>query len=131
MKRIRVRFNLGKGKNYMKWKVEYPDKRVEYFQPAEVQLVMAGCTVKNYGKTARKIFEGGTKTVCAWVLCDSILIRKEGFDPDNENRIRYNPRVQPNWMLNGRVVDGEAFSEIFSVDYGLYVQPNPKDAVLT
>ena len=131
MKRIRVRFNLGKGKNYMKWKVEYPDGRVEYLHHTDVQLVMTGCTMKNHRKTAQKIFEGANKTVCAWVLCDSIRIRKEGFDPENENRIRYNPRVQPNWVLNGQVVDGEDFDEIFSVDYGLYRQQIETVTVLT
>lgn len=131
MKRTRVRFNLGAGKNYMKWKVEYPDKRVEYFHPTEVQLVMTGCKMKNHRKTAQKIFEGANKTVCAWVLCESIRIRTEGFNPDNESRIRYNPRVQPNWVLNGRVVDGEDFDEIFSVDYGLYVQQIEPLPVLT
>lgn len=115
----------------MKWKVEYPEGRVEYLHPTDVQLVMTGCTMKNHRKTAQKIFEGANKTVCAWVLCDSIRIRKEGFDPDNGNRIRYNPRVQPNWVLNGRVVDGEEFDEIISVDYGLYVQQTETISVLT
>lgn len=131
MKRTRVRFNLGAGKNYMKWKVEHPDGKVEYLHPTEVQLVMTGCTMKNHRKTAQRIFEGGEKVVCAWVLCDSIRIRKEGFDLDNENRIRYNPRVQPNWTLNGRVVDGEEFDKIISVDYGLYVQQFQPLPVLT
>jgi hypothetical protein len=131
MKRTRVRFNLGAGKNYMKWKVEYPDGKVEYLHPTDVQLVMTGCKMKNHRKTAQKIFDGGTKTVCAWVLCESIQIRKEGFDLDNENRIRYNPRVQPNWTLNGRVVDGEEFDKIISVDYGLYVQQFQPLPVLT
>lgn len=131
MKRTRVRFNLGKGKNYMKWKVEHPNGKVEYHHPTEVQLVMTGCTMKNHRKTAQKIFDGADKTVCAWVLCESIRIRKEGFNSDNENRIRYNPRVQPNWVLNGRVVDGEEFDEIFSVDYGLYVQQSVESIVLS
>jgi len=115
----------------MKWKVEYPDGKVEYLHPTDVQLVMTGCKMKNHRKTAQKIFDGGTKTVCAWVLCESIQIRKEGFDLDNENRIRYNPRVQPNWTLNGRVVDGEEFDKIISVDYGLYVQQFQPLPVLT
>jgi len=32
-KSIKVRFNLGKGVNYMKWKIEYPDGRVLYSDP--------------------------------------------------------------------------------------------------
>ncbi len=122
MKSIKVRFNLGAGKNYMKWKIEYPDGKVEYFRPTNIQLVMSDCTLKNYKKTADKIFKGANKTVCAWVLCKEIEIRKENFEPDNENKIRYNPRVQPNWMFNGEIVDGKKFDSIISVDYGLYIK---------
>jgi len=122
MKSIKVRFNLGAGQNYMKWKIEYPDGKVEYLRPTDVQLVMSDCTLKNYKKTAEKIFNGADKTVCAWVLCKEIEIRKENFEPDNENKIRYNPRVQPNWMFNGEIVDGKKFDSIISVDYGLYIK---------
>lgn len=122
MKRIKVRFNLGKGVNYMKWKVEYPDGKVEYHSPVETQLVMNGCQLKNYKKTADKIFNGANKIVCAWVLCDSIEIRKSNysqFDLTCE-RIKYNPRVQPNWLINGINSDGVNIDVIGSVDFGLY-----------
>lgn len=121
-KRIKVRFNLGKGQNYMKWKVEYPDGNVEYHRPTDVQLVMTDCILRNHRKTAQKIYAGGEKVVCAWILCGDIQIRTGGFISDNENRVRYNPRVQPNWVLNGEIVDGRKFDEVFSVDYGIYVQ---------
>lgn len=121
MKSIKVRFNLGAGPNYMKWKVEYPDGEVKYLHPTDYQLIMHDCTLKNYKKTAQKIFDGAQKTVCAWVLCKEIEIRTENFKPDNQNKIRYNPRVQPNWILDGVVVDGQKFDSIISVDYGLYI----------
>lgn len=120
MKSIKVRFNLGAGPNYMKWKVEYPDGCVKYYHPTDVQLSMHGCILKNYKKTAQKIFDGANKTVCAWVLCKEIDIIESNFTPDNQNRIRYNPRVQPNWILDGQIVDGQKFDNIYSVDYGLY-----------
>lgn len=122
MKSTKVRFNLGKGQNYMKWKVEHPDGRVEYHHPTDVQLVMEDCLLRNHRKTAKRIFDGAEKTVCAWVLCKSIQIRKGDFYLDNEHRLRYNPRVQPNWLLGNKIVDGERFEGIFSVDYGLYLK---------
>lgn len=122
MKSVKVRFNLGAGKNYMKWKVEYPDGKIEYHHPTDVQLVMSECTLRNHKGTAQKIFNGANKTVCAWVLCKEIEIRTENFEKDNEQRIRYNPRVQPNWVYNGEIVDGKKFDSIISVDYGLYIQ---------
>lgn len=122
MKSIKVRFNLGAGQNYMKWKIEYPDGKVEYHAPADVQLVMKNCILKNHRKTAQRIFDGGQKTVCAWVLCKSLEIRRDNFEIDNDQRIRYNPRVLPNWVLNGVVVDNQAFDEVFSVDFGLFLK---------
>ncbi len=122
-KRIKVRFNLGRGKNYMKWKVEYPNKVVEYLNPTEVQLVMKNCQLRNHKGVANKIFNGANKTVCAWVLCKDIELLKKDFKQYDLScdRIRYNPRIQPNWVLNDEVVDNMFVDEIGSVDYGLYI----------
>ena len=124
MKKIRVRFNLGQGKNYMKWKIEYPDGKIEYHVPTETQLILEGCILKNFKTVAKGIFDGANKTVCAWVLCDKIHIIKEGFtqfdDKEQTNRIRYNPRVTPNWMFEGEIADRKKFDLIASVDRGLY-----------
>lgn len=123
MARIKVRFNLGKGANFMKWKVQYPNGVVEYYSATDTQLVMKGCQLRNHKKTAEKIFNGGEKVVCAWVLCDEIEIRTKNFALWDLicDKIKYNPRVQPNWLLNGVVVDNQKFEAIGSVDYGLYV----------
>ena len=77
--KIKVRFNLGRGKNYMKWKIQ-SKSGVEYHYPADVQLIMKGCQLKNNRKTAEKIFNGENKDVCAWVLCDSIDIKFDNFE---------------------------------------------------
>jgi hypothetical protein len=122
MKRIKVRFNLGRGANYMKWKVEYPDGRIEYHRPSDVQLIMEVCQLKNQRTTAQKIFKGASKTVCAWVLCEEIELRTKRFIKDNqEKRVRYNPRVTPNWMYKNELADGKTFERLYSVDSGLYV----------
>lgn len=122
MAKIKVRFNLGRGINYMKWKVTYTDGSVDYFKPTEVQLVIKGGQVKNYKGVAKKIFEGGNKVVCSWVLCDEIEILTTGFRQSElqGERLYYNPRVQPNWLLDGKIVDGIKFTRIESVDYRLY-----------
>jgi len=122
MKSIKVRFNLGRGQNYMKWKVQYTDGSVEYHSPSEVQLLMHDCILKNHKNTAQKIYDGANKTVCAWVLCKSLAIKKNDFikaDTIGE-RVRYNPRVTPHWMLNDENVDGRALEKLLSVDFGLY-----------
>ena len=114
MKSSKIRFNLGKGKNYLKWKVERPEKETEYLDPNEVQLVLRNCELKNNQKSAQEIFQGDYKKVCSWVLCESVEIKRNDFSSHSENQIRYNPRVQPNWLLNGENVDGQKFDTIIS-----------------
>lgn len=123
-KRIKVRFNLSRGANYMKWKVQYPNGDVSYYDPCTTQLVMMNCQLRNHKGVAKKIFEGGEKVVCAWVLCNCIDIITNDYMPYdiNTRRIRYNPRTQPNWLLDDEIVDNEYFDTIASVDYGLYVE---------
>ena len=123
MKSFKIRFNLGRGKNYMKWKVQYPNGEIEYHSPADVQLIMHDCTLKNHKKTAQKIFDGGEKVVCAWILCKSLVITSNDFIQADlfGERVRYNPRVTPHWMLNDENVDGLPVDKIVTVDYGVYM----------
>jgi len=123
MKKIKVRFNLGAGKHFMKWKIEGP-LGVEYHDPNKVQLILHNCQLKNNKKTAQKIFDGVHKTVCAWVLCDSISINYLDT-PGHEvlyglNHIKYNPRVEPNWVLNDCNCDGFKIKCIVSTGNKLF-----------
>jgi len=72
---------------------------------------------------AKKIFDGGNKTVCAWVLCDEVVINTSEFLQLDTycHKFKYNPRVQPNWLLGGEVVDNNHYDTIGSVDCGLYL----------
>ena len=123
MKSIKVRFNLGRGKNYMKWKIQHTDGTIEYHSPTDVQLVMHECILKNYKSVAQKIYDGGEKVVCAWILCKRLaIVKSDRFikaDLDGE-RIRYNPRVTPHWILDGENVDGMSVDKLVSVDFGVY-----------
>jgi hypothetical protein len=121
MKSIKIRFNLGRGKNYMKWKIEYPDGQVLYTDPEGTQLVMKDCTFKNHKSTAQKIYDGANKTVCAWILCKELEIRTENHIDDDANRVYYNPRVQPNWLFDGVVVDGKTSPQLHTIERGVYI----------
>lgn len=107
----------------MKWKIKNPNGDVNYYKPTDVQLSMKNCQLKNNKSSAKKIFEGGQKVVCAWILCEDINIVFENFSKSdiNGSKLNYNPRKQPNWVLNDENVDNMFFNHIESVDYGLYV----------
>lgn len=113
MAKIKVRFNLGKGKNYMKWKIE-ADGRSEYYSPDEYNLFMYGCQLKNQRATANKIHQGANKSVCAWILCDNIFLGQNVELPEANTRLTYNPRVRPNWMAGEAVADNANFDSIWS-----------------
>lgn len=132
--RIKVRFNLGRGVNYMKWKVQHPSGEIQYYSPDDVQLVMKDCILKNSRKTALKIYQGDDKTVCAWILCKDIEVKFNSFEDYSEvrigfkgksklDRLMYNPRVVPYWTTEqtNLNMDGCHFNEIGSLNRRLFI----------
>lgn len=122
MVRTKVRFNLARGKNYKKWKITYPGGITEYLDPSEVTLVMSKCKLNNNRKVAEKIFGGKSKEVCAWVLCEYLVITdKEQTPMEESQRLRFNPRVKPNWDFKNVNADGKEYRCIESRGSRLYV----------
>jgi len=122
MASIKVRFNLSKGKNHMKWKIAYPDGSVEYIDPNKSDLTLKKCRLRNNPKTANKILLGANKSVCAWILCDDVIIKdKLPEDLEEVQRLRYNPRVAPYWNFRDVNVDGKEFRLIESRGSELYI----------
>ena len=120
----KVRFNLGKGKNYMKWKVEGPEG-IFYYDPVEVQILMLGCQLKNQRKTAEKINGGANKTVCAWIRCGKLSIRTENYlqldTYVDAIQLKYNPRKLPHWFINEDInVDNLVVDLIVTIDRKLF-----------
>jgi hypothetical protein len=129
MKRIKVRFSLQRGENYMKWRVIGSDGVVTYYNPCDVQLIMRECTLRNNKKMATKIFNGeSTKVVCAWILCNDLEIRHSDFVKESDFKIKYNPKVAPNWTFLGDDIDDRDVSYIVSVDYKLCIDLIPDAA---
>ena len=105
----------------MHWRiVHYPDSL--YVDPFEINLILKDCVLKNNRKTAEKIFNGENKTVCSWVICESIDLQKtNNFDRKKYDRIFYNPKKFPYWVdENENILDGKTYSEIRSVGKSLY-----------
>tara|TARA_S200002703_G_scaffold40354_1_gene35153 strand:- start:6753 stop:7175 length:423 start_codon:yes stop_codon:yes gene_type:complete len=117
-----LRFNLGKGENYMKWKHTKPNGKVEYLDPEHVSFVCGQAKLRNHRGTAEKIFSGDNKSVCAWIECDTLMICKivpsetvEMFIESGSTELSYNPRVAPHWRDNmGNDVDNCEYSGLIT-----------------
>lgn len=123
MSRIKVRFNLGRGVNYMKWKIEYPNGSVDYIDPNKCVLKLKNCSLRNNPKTANKILLGANKTVCAWILCEEIHIEEPQIEEEvhESQRLRYNPRESAHWIYQGNNVDSTDYPLIISRENRLYI----------
>ena len=116
--KYKVRFNLGRGENYMKWKVIYKDNNSScYLDPKEFNLTMFRCKLMNQKGTAEKIKDGANKTVCAWIECENLVITPtEDYNAVEDTlKVSYNPRVNPYWTLDGENVDKQEFKELFTI----------------
>ena len=125
----KVRFNLGRGANYMKWLVHNMEtKERKYYDPEEVNLNLFDCRLINKRSTAIKIFEGANKSVCAWIECRHVEVDynvKSKITREFAYNIRYNPKVKPFWVSeHGADLDHFVFpllitegKEIFDVTY--------------
>ena len=98
LKRYRVRFHLSKGENFMKWQVF--DKlrgTKEYHDPDTRSIIMRDCLLGNHATTAKKIFDGDNKTVCAWVACNEVCVVDSVPALGKLTHYKYNPRKNPHW----------------------------------
>jgi len=123
--KIKVRFHLAQGENYMHWQIKYENGNVQYFDPKKFQLVMFECKLRNQKGTAEKIcYEGQNKTVCAWIECDEVIVSTiiESDVSLMRMQVSYNPRVEPNWT-NGisEDLDNTEYHIIKSINNKLYV----------
>ena len=129
----KVRFHLGRGKNFMKWQVTSnlntgdgtgAKHVVSYVNPQGNQLAMLGCKLSLQPTAAQKIHDGANKTVCAWIECESVQVLEVNRLKPNEQdyRIKFNPRQNPEWTDGyNNVVSGNEYEIIFTNDRTLWV----------
>ena len=119
----KIRFHLGAGKDFMKWKVENTDsKSIKFLEPDKVQIRMTNCKLTNSPTTAKKIFSGEiNKSPIAWVNCQKVEVSEEIDQVDFEERISYNPRKSPYWMdAEGNIVDNYVFDHLITYGRSVY-----------
>jgi len=97
--KTKVRFHLAKGPNYQRWQVRCGED-VQYYDPEDVILEMHNAVLRNQRGTAERILKGENKTVCAWVECDTLVIkhRSQHAIPDTTGFCHFNPRRRPHWF---------------------------------
>lgn len=124
MKKFKLRFNLSRGENYMKWKVNFPDGTIAYYSPETYSFVMYGCVLKNNRKTAEKIYSGENKSVCAWIVCDDLhLVFPANNTIDyNNKKIKYNPKIKPYWLNEaGENLDNNYFAVLLTLGKKIFI----------
>ncbi len=129
----KVRFHLGRGKNFMKWQITSnlntgdgtgAKHVVSYVNPQENQLAMLGCKLSLQPTAAQKIHDGANKTVCAWIECEAVQVLEVNRLKPNEQdyRIKFNPRQSPNWTDGyNNIVSGNEYEILFTNDRTLWV----------
>jgi len=105
---MNVRFHLGNGPHCGHWQIR-DGRQVQYVDPSVASLRMSGCRLVNRRGTAERIHDGRNKTPCAWVECDGVEVYPPLTQSTGEP-VRYNPRVSPNWIFEGRDADGMTFA---------------------
>lgn len=119
-----VRFHLAKGVNFMKWQVKHiATGQVSYYCPSKVELRLFNCKLRNQSGTAKKINEGANKTVCAWIDCDSILIKSCSDDPYFKftEEYKYDPKRFPYWVDSNKVNrDNTEHKELYTLGRCIY-----------
>jgi len=102
-KHYKVRRHLANGPNYGKWQIKCSDKEVEtVYVENSLTILLFGCILKNRTSTSQRIFDGASKTVCAWAQCDSYIlceVMDSGWKAlDDADYYDFNPRNHPTWL---------------------------------
>ena len=122
MKRnFKIRFHLGQGENYMKWRVEdVTTKNVWFFEPSEFDAVIINAKLYNQKSAANKINQGSNKTVCAWIMAEDVVM----YSTENiwmKGQVSYNPRLMPHWIdNNGNNADKLEFERMQIVERKIF-----------
>jgi hypothetical protein len=117
----RVRFNLGRGVNYKKWKIlNIKSKEILIIDPFEKQLELVDCKLINNKKAANNIFNGHNKYVCSWIECKNVNIIE--LETSIFKEVSYNPKIAPNWVNSvGEDIDFKTFSKLVTKNNKVYI----------
>jgi hypothetical protein len=117
----KIRFNLSRGANYMKWQITTSQNEKIYLEP-NTNIILKKCILKNYPKIAKKIYLGSNKTVCAWIQFEKFKQIESKFNFKLQNKITFNPKITPNWINScNENIDNEQFEFIIIKNKCMFV----------
>ena len=123
--KYKVRFHLGRGPHYKHWQIRCGKELVAYVHPSET-LLLFGSKLKNRALTAKRIFEGGPKTVCAWIECDSVArvtVEDSGWSVlDGSDYFQFNPRHYPAWLNSYSEECDDKEAPVVLIDSGTIIE---------
>ena len=62
---------------------------------------MRGCVLGNQPATAKRIYDGENKTVCAWVACDEVTVWVDSVSSISKlTHYKFNPKKNPHWFTD-------------------------------
>ena len=116
----KLRFNLGRGENFEKWKLVHPNGYVAYFCPQKTSFKMSECKVKIRVNASNKIFEGSNKFPCSWIECKHIEVL-EKVEYDYVEKFHYNPRLNPNWLDSvGNIINNNTYKTLVTIEDSVF-----------
>lgn len=118
----KVRFHLGRGRNYMKWQITKDQEPPNYVDPQFFQIVMHGCVLKNNKRIAAEIHQGKNKKVCAWISCESLELKPQVSKYKKGMRITFNPKQKPFWTDGTSDLDNARYRLILSSGKELFAR---------
>lgn len=111
-----LRFNLGRGENFEKWKLTNPNGFVSYFCPKKTSFKMHDCKVKIRENASNKIFNGSNKFPCSWIECKDVEVL-EKVDYEYLEKFNYNPRLNPNWLDSiGNIINNKSYKTLVTIE---------------
>lgn len=108
-----IRFHLQSGIHKGHWQIKNNNTgEIVYKDPAECDLFLMNCKLRNQPSKAKKIFEGARKDVCAWIEAQCMMVVSKESADLHGTPIGYNPRKSPHWMCSDTVVDNSKWKAI-------------------
>lgn len=120
--KYKLKFHLGKGKNYQKWQLR-SENTVDYYDPNLVNLVLFDCYLSNQINAAKKIHAGGNRQPIAYIWFNNFEISQNLEHLNLDQPIYYNPKIVPYWRSHqGNNIDKTYYQHIITVNRTPYIQ---------